>query len=129
IPLLVDSFLAELEPEFGQRSIGRDALAELATYPWPGNVRELRHAVHRAVALSSHELRLVDLMPRRTTPTHHPLASASGASEGGINLVDAAMRDLMRDAYSRHGSVRRAAAALGLPKSTFADRARKLGII
>ena len=129
IPLLVDSFLAELEPEFGPRAISPEAVAALAEHPWPGNVRELRHAVHRAAVLSGPQLQLEDLLPRRTLvySMHHP--PATGAAEPCINLVDATLRDLLRDAYRRHGSVRRAAAALGLPKSTFADRARKLGIL
>ena len=131
IPLLVDSFLAELEPEFGPRAIPRGVLDALADHPWPGNVRELRHAVQRAAALSNHyELRLEDLLPRRTTLAYaapHPMASAAG--ESVINLVEAAQREMIRDAYRRHGSVRRAAAALGMPKSTFADKARKFGIL
>jgi transcriptional regulator with GAF, ATPase, and Fis domain len=152
IPILVESFMAELEPEFGRRAIQRDALAALAQHPWPGNVRELRHAVHRASALSRSELRVEDLLPRRSTMPylerrplgprppaaadapgppgphgpHGPHGPAPGAT---VNLVDATLRDLLRDAYRRHGSVRRAAAALGLPKSTFADRARKLGVL
>jgi transcriptional regulator with GAF, ATPase, and Fis domain len=133
IPLLVDSFLAELAAEFGARALAPDALDALVAHRWPGNVRELRHAVHRAAALSGRELRLEDLLPRRPAPYRAPPPLVSRASEPAvhpaINLVDAALRDLLRDAYHRHGSVRRAAAALGLPKSTFADRARRLGIL
>jgi transcriptional regulator of acetoin/glycerol metabolism len=85
--------------------------------------------VHRAAVLSGPQLRLEDLLPRRTLvyAARHP--PATGAAEPCINLVDATLRDLLHDAYRRYGSVRRAAAALGLPKSTFADRARKLGIL
>ncbi len=97
--------------------------------------------MHRAAALSSHELRVEDLLPRRSTLPYlerRPLAPATGVAEAAgpsspasapINLVDATLRELLRDAYRRHGSLRRAAAALGLPKSTFADRARRLGIL
>jgi transcriptional regulator with GAF, ATPase, and Fis domain len=133
IPLLIDSFLAELEVEFGPRVIAPEVVAALVEHDWPGNVRELRHAVHRAAVLSSHQLRLEDLLPRRSSVAYQERQRATlevpahGADP--INLIDAAMRDLIRDAYRRHGSVRRAAAALGLPKSTFADRARKLGIL
>jgi transcriptional regulator with PAS, ATPase and Fis domain len=125
IPALIESFLAELEPEFGPRTVASHVLTALAKHDWPGNVRELRHAVQRAAALSGHHLRLDDLLPRRTAyATRQPPRAAEA-----VNMVDAAMRELIRDAYRRHGSVRRAAAALGLPKSTFADRARKLGIL
>jgi transcriptional regulator with GAF, ATPase, and Fis domain len=132
IPLLVQAFLAELEPEFGRREISGEALAALAAHPWPGNVRELRHAVHRAAALSAAQLRLEDLLPRRSAP-----ALASRAAEpppppfttGDVRSFEGALRDLLDAAYRQHGSVRRAAAALGIPKSTFADRARRLGIL
>jgi transcriptional regulator with PAS, ATPase and Fis domain len=131
IPLLVDSFLAEMEPEFGPRAIARDVLAALADHPWPGNVRELRHAVQRAAALSKHyQLRLDDLLPRRATRGYAaPPLAASTAGEPTINLVEAAQRQMLSDAYRRYGSVRRAAAALGMAKSTFADKARKYGIL
>jgi transcriptional regulator with PAS, ATPase and Fis domain len=125
IPPLVETFLAELEPEFGPRTVASHVLTALAKHDWPGNVRELRHAVQRAAALSGNQLRLADLLPRRLAyATPQPTRAAES-----VNMVDAAMGDLIRDAYRRHGSVRRAAAALGLPKSTFADRARKLGIL
>ena len=37
-------------------------------------------------------------------------------------------RDVIADALRRHGSVRAAASALGRPKSTLADRARRYGL-
>jgi transcriptional regulator with GAF, ATPase, and Fis domain len=152
IPRLVDSFLAELEPEFGARTLDPQALAALAGHLWPGNVRELRHAIHRAVALSGHQLRLEDLLPRRstpvgpgpaprtspgldlpgTTPPRAPLAarfSPEAQPAGRMSPFDLALRRVLVAAYREHGSLRRAAAALGIPKSTFADRARRLGIL
>jgi DNA-binding NtrC family response regulator len=46
----------------------------------------------------------------------------------GIIPLDVVLRDRMRHALVRCGSIRRAAEALGMPKSTFADRARRLGV-
>ena len=152
VPLLVASFLAELEPEFGPREVGAETMAALQAHRWPGNVRELRHAVHRAVALSSHRLRLEDLLPaprRRATPLETrpvqagqpaPRPPPAGTGEpttavpepvadlpaAPINLVEAAMEKMLLDAYRRHGSVRKAARSLGMPKSTFAERLRRL---
>jgi DNA-binding NtrC family response regulator len=133
IPLLVESFLAELAPEFGAREVPAHVLAALNDHDWPGNVRELRHAVHRGAALSSHELRVEDLLPRRSSFAVVRGPAPSRASEPGpddpINLVDAALRELFGRVYREQGSVRRAAKVLGVPKSTFADRARKLGVL
>src|SRR5690606_2110899 len=150
-----------LEPEFGPREVDDETLAALTRHRWPGNVRELRHAVHRAVALSSHRLRLEDLLPaapRRWTPpvavapapagaavpgravrAAVPAASPAGVPAavpeavidppaGPIDLVDAAMRRVLLEAYRRHGSLRRAARALHMPKSTYADRLRRFKI-
>jgi transcriptional regulator with GAF, ATPase, and Fis domain len=106
-------------------------------------VRELRHAVQRAVALSSEELTLELLLPQAHSNSLAQMVSETllrdrnrlKAGEGPAWLLTAAsatyedvMRQLMEASLERHGSIRRAAAALGLPKSTFADRARKLGI-
>jgi DNA-binding NtrC family response regulator len=130
LPLLVAAFLAELEPEFGRREVEPGALEALAEHPWPGNVRELRHAVHRAAALSGHRLRVDDLLPRRTAvPVPIAPEAAAAVIDPTATRFDAALRDLFQAAYREHRSVRRAAAALGIPKSTFADRARKLGIL
>jgi transcriptional regulator with GAF, ATPase, and Fis domain len=142
IPLLVASFLAELEPEFGRRDVPPELLTALCDYHWSGNVRELRHAVHRAVALSAHVLRREDLLPQRRSQAIAPLAAAvapdpppaaaapAPAQELALaaphNLVDAAMGRILEDAYRRHGSIRRAARALGMPRSTFADRIHRL---
>jgi len=38
------------------------------------------------------------------------------------------MRDVMERSLERHGTIRAAAVALGIPKSTFAERARRLGL-
>jgi len=130
IPLLVDAFLAEIEPEFGRREITADALAALADYPWPGNVRELRHAVHRGAALSANRLRIEDLLPRRNAvPVPVPPEPALPLSIHDLRPFEVALRDLLLAAYRQHRSVRCAAAALGIPKSTFADRARRFGIL
>ncbi len=45
-----------------------------------------------------------------------------------LTRFEAMMRDQMVDALANHGSLRQAAHALGMPKSTFADRAKRLGI-
>jgi transcriptional regulator of acetoin/glycerol metabolism len=39
------------------------------------------------------------------------------------------LRDAMRQALRQHGTIRAAAHALGMPKSTFADRAKEWGLV
>ena len=135
IPHLVRAFIRQLEPEFGPRSIDYNALLGMCDYSWPGNVRELRQAVQRAVALCPQKLELDVLLPK-------PLASSKGSSEpthGQATISPESISDdsplyvdivkhALEQAYRKHGSIRRAAASLGIPKSTFADRAKRLGI-
>jgi transcriptional regulator with GAF, ATPase, and Fis domain len=53
IPLLVNSFLAELARTLGRPAPGvsPEAYRLLTEYSWPGNVRELRNALERAMVL------------------------------------------------------------------------------
>jgi transcriptional regulator with PAS, ATPase and Fis domain len=49
IPLLMDRFLAQLDPPRGLADIPPHALDLFMAHDWPGNVRELRNAVMRVV--------------------------------------------------------------------------------
>jgi DNA-binding NtrC family response regulator len=65
---------------------------------------------------------------RASEPDPAPLAPAVSLRVEGITPLDTVLRERMRHALIRCGSIRRAAQALGMPKSTFADRARRLGV-
>jgi DNA-binding NtrC family response regulator len=124
---LVQAVLTELEPEFGAKTIAPDGWQALSSYAWPGNVRELRHAVHRAVTLGGELLGARDFFPNfqlcgLRLPT---------ATEVDRTLVpyQAMLRTSMEQALQTHGTIRAAALSLGMPKSTFADKARQWGLI
>ncbi len=139
VDVLVSAFLAELEPKFGRRWVARETMVALREHVWPGNVRELRHAVQRAVTLCPDELSLVCLLPPRKSwsaplPAQSadveprltaPLPRIERSARPDLSPFESAKRDLVLDAYDRHRSIRKAAAALGLPKSTFADYLRR----
>jgi transcriptional regulator with GAF, ATPase, and Fis domain len=57
IELLARCFLAEFSTAHGVYRLGftEHALESLNARPWEGNVRELKHAIERAVLLSTHE--------------------------------------------------------------------------
>ncbi|HUH04704.1 MAG TPA: sigma 54-interacting transcriptional regulator [Kofleriaceae bacterium] len=141
IPVLVRAFLRQLGAH-GTHRVDRSTMRILERYEWPGNVRELLHAVKRAVTLCKGELTPEVLLPVDVNSIPEPRkargAGAYSAREPRSRLrgdapelspVEAIIRDAMLDALEKHGSIRRAAEALGMAKSTFADRAQRLGIL
>ena len=144
---IVASLLDELAPLFGRRRLSRVAWEALRGYPWPGNVRELRQALTRAVALGGEELRIEDLFPD-AMPALGPMPMATPrpptrirgtppvlprvgevALEAPLAPFEAAQRQLMADALLRCRSIRAAASYLGMPKSTFAEKAERWGLL
>jgi DNA-binding NtrC family response regulator len=126
---IVEGTLSELAPEFGTKRITPDAWKALGSYSWPGNVRELRHAVARAVTLGGEELG-----PRDFFPDFHIVSSRLPTDEAETTAdqlvpYQAMIRGAMEQALQQYGSIRLAAAALGMPKSTFADRAKQWGLL
>jgi len=126
LPELVQGILTELAPEHGDKTVSDDAWKALASSPWPGNVRELRHAVVRAVALGGDELQPEHFFPelRLVWPRANDLPE-----EEPLVPYERMLRSAMERAISVHGTIRAAANHLGMPKSTFADRAQRWGLI
>ena len=125
---IVNAQLAELAPIYGHKLILPEAWTALQRHSWPGNVRELRAAVGRAVMMGGDELTPADFFPDTALPS--PLAAPrpalpTAAFDDEVEKLESVQRELMAKALERHGTIRAAAAALGMPKSTFADRARQ----
>ncbi|HPH66056.1 MAG TPA: sigma 54-dependent Fis family transcriptional regulator [Kofleriaceae bacterium] len=128
IELLVHAALDEHAADGSCKTVSLAALQALAAYEWPGNVRELRHAVARAVALGGALLEIEDFFPGTEVQAPAPLASI--ASEGStLAPYEEILRQAMGRALVRKGSIRKAAKELGMPKSTFAQRAKSYGLL
>ncbi len=130
VRLLVEAMLDEHEAEYGTKRVSDEAWQALLAYGWPGNVRELRHAVARAVALGGDELEPPDFFPdvgaeRRREPQ---LTPPIPANVDDLIKYEELLRSTMEQALASHGSIRAAADAIGMPKSTFADRAKQFGL-
>ena len=124
---IVNAQLAELAPLYGHKLILPEAWTALQRHSWPGNVRELRAAVGRAAMMGGDELLASDFFPDTPLPSPLPRAAppATTAFDDDLQKIESVQRELMTKALERHGTIRAAAAALGMPKSTFADRARQ----
>ncbi|HVV85940.1 MAG TPA: sigma 54-interacting transcriptional regulator [Kofleriaceae bacterium] len=132
---LCDAFLEEFAVEHGRRTLSDAARVAIREHRWPGNVRELRQALTRAVTVAGTVIepehlfpvlpdRAVAMPPPVTTPGLPPLPP-------GLELApyEALVRETLHRALVKHGSIRAAANALGIAKSTFADKARRYGLL
>ena len=134
---LCADFLGDLAGLHGHRQLSNAAWRALRQHAWPGNVRELRQTLVRAVAFSRDVIEPEHLFPALATgtpdgggpvPAEYVEASVDAAGRVAVPRYDAVMRDVMERSLERHGTIRAAAVALGIPKSTFAERARRLGL-
>jgi DNA-binding NtrC family response regulator len=132
VPVLVESMMEDCRPEYGSKRVTDDAWRALATYAWPGNVRELRHAVARAMALGGVELGPRDFFPDFAGTTRRVFGSLAGGllvDDESLAPYQMMLRTTMEQALATHGSIRAAAHHMGMPKSTFADKAKAWGLV
>jgi DNA-binding NtrC family response regulator len=121
---LVDAMLVELAPEHGLKTVSSEGWEALASYTWPGNVRELRGAVARAVALGGQDLGPLDFFPDIGHAQRRHAQATPSLTTLDLPPYHTVLRGAMEQALMKHGTVRAAAAAIGMPKSTFADKAK-----
>jgi DNA-binding NtrC family response regulator len=128
------------------KSVSEEAWEALAAYRWPGNVRQLQNAVERAAVLTgaAPEIQLQDL-PEEVReaaaesadgfPTATPTKPGQGPPaipEGGVNfdaVVTKVERDLLLQSLDKAGGNKlRAAQLLGMKRTTFVEKLKRLGI-
>ena len=125
------------------KSISEEAWDALDAYRWPGNVRQLQNAVERAAVLTgtAAEIRLYDLPEEvREGVANGPAAAAVSTStqppqdipDGGLNfdeVVTKVERDLLLQSLAKAGGNKmRAAQLLGMKRTTFVEKLKRLGI-
>jgi DNA-binding NtrC family response regulator len=129
IPLMVAHFLKQGEAG-PALELDEEAMELLQRQPWHGNVRELRNTLQRAVIAAAQPGRL------RAADLRALLQAAGGpivGSPGMVQCLGRPFEDIRREIYLINlracgGRRSAAAAALGVPKSTFFDHLRQMGI-
>jgi DNA-binding NtrC family response regulator len=127
IPDLLTHFATLAAAELGRPvTLSPEAVTAAQAYDWPGNIRALRNAVLRAGALSDGIIEADALVPSMSNNTR--------AAPPGVGLLlprgdyGSMNRELLRRAVHEHDSIRQAAKALGVPRSTLGAWLKKLGI-
>jgi PAS domain S-box-containing protein len=151
IPALVARFLRELATRAAKpcERLSPDALRALLDYRWPGNIRELRNAIEHAVVKSRGAVILLEDLPREiieetarvaaiaggaARPAERAANTGTGAHAGAERDDSAATApleaDRIREALASTDWNRgRAAALLGMDRTTLWRRMRRLGML
>jgi DNA-binding NtrC family response regulator len=125
IPALARAVLESVGQDLrhGPIALAPDAERALAAHPWPGNIRELRNVLERAVLLSGRAiLRSADLNLPRPSPNALPL------DDSNMTLLELERRHIEGVLRAERGQVERAAARLGVPRSSLYQKIKKHGI-
>jgi DNA-binding NtrC family response regulator len=125
IPLLLAHYAAFYAQKYNlpPRRFSAALLERLRGWSWPGNIRALRHAVERAVILSDDDLLDLKDFPLSDAAPAPPLAAAESA-----RLDEIEKTAIVRVLGKHGGNVSRAAAELGLTRTSLYRRMEKYGL-
>ena len=138
IPLLVRHFAEEFSRRMGKRveAISSQTMSALREYQWPGNIRELQNVIERSVILSSGPIlnvAVAELHPGAIPMPANGTVPAKSTRRLPVRsiLAEVDRNQIIRaleEAGGRIGGTGGAAARLGLKRTTFITRMKKLGI-
>jgi DNA-binding NtrC family response regulator len=136
IPLLTASILEQTHGKHDAAyTIAQDALHLLVDYDWPGNVRELRHALERALALSSGPVLHLGDLPTQLQNARAELEHrrAADETEPALTVEVRSIAEMEKQAILttlRHlnGDKLMAARLLGIGKTTLYRKLKEYGV-
>lgn len=122
IPLLVDHFAKYYAHRLDKKIevVPSDVMEAFTQYSWPGNIRELQNFIERAVILSSGPA----LMP----PLTELVRLKESIEPEPITLREVERAHISRILRQANGELTRAAALLGVPRTTLFYKIRRLGV-
>ena len=139
IPLLVRHFSEEYARRMNKKieTIPSETMKTLCRYSWPGNIRELQNVIERAVILSQGST--LNVPVGELTPDANAALPARGAGVRSTirrpvrSILTDVDRDQIIQALNETGGLvggpNGAASRLGLKRTTFITRMKKLGIL
>lgn len=134
IPALIGHFLQKYGQKFGvKREIDETAVEYLTQQQWPGNIRELENVVQRLMISSQKEtIGMMDVVREKHGELFEYMPDTA-AEEPRTELelavaVDEYEKGLIKYAYEKYGSTRKAAKALGISQTQMMRKIRKYGL-
>ncbi|NLP29659.1 MAG: sigma 54-interacting transcriptional regulator [Clostridiales bacterium] len=135
IPALTKYFIKKYGEKFGiNRTISEDALDYLKSRDWPGNIRELENVVQRLLITAKGEsISIFDVMKE----VHVDMFEYLSKDDEGEDLLDESReipldvmvgnleKRIIKHAYDKYGSTRKAEKAIGKSKSQFIRKKNK----
>jgi formate hydrogenlyase transcriptional activator len=138
IPLLVRYFAEEFSRRMSRpiETISSETMNALCQYRWPGNIRELQNVIERSVILSSGPSLNVPVTELHSQKMPAPAIDGPQAKSERRAPVRSILAEVdrnqiiraLKEADGRIGGSGGAAARLGLKRTTFITRMKKLGI-
>lgn len=135
IPTIAEYFVKYYCQKYGKadKRLSAAALDALVQYDWPGNIRALRHAVERAVILSTQAQLQPQDFPFHSPATLEELPPApstmdSFAQTGDFNLERLEFRAITQVLKKHRYNISRSAKELGLTRAALYRRMEKYGI-
>jgi transcriptional regulator with GAF, ATPase, and Fis domain/pSer/pThr/pTyr-binding forkhead associated (FHA) protein len=129
---LADYFLERFKAETGRKLRGftPEALQRMRQYRWPGNVRELKNVVERAVVLAQGDVIDAEDLALTTLSTQGESGDLLLARAGyePVPLAEVERRHILATLKSTGGNKSRAAAILGIERSTLDRKLRRYRI-
>lgn len=135
IPALTKYFIKKYGEKFGiNRTISEDALDYLKSRDWPGNIRELENVVQRLLITAKGEsISIFDVMKE----VHVDMFEYLSKDDEGEDLLDESReipldvmvgnleKRVIKHAYEKYRSTRKAAKAIGISQSQFIRKKNK----
>jgi len=137
IPALVLYFIKKYSDKFGiTRGITEDAVEYLKGFDWPGNIRELENMVQRLlISVKGESITAYDVMKELHLDFFESMSQqneAESAEEGkGLSLevmVSNFEKNIIKSAYEKYGSSRKAAKAIGISQTQLIRKKNKYQI-
>jgi len=120
-PALIQHLIAKHAPGHRSIALAPELIDTLKQYDWPGNIREFENAIQRALVLCNGQELTVDDFTMFFPGSIRDRAKQERETEQSNELELALTKT--------GGNVARAARELGIPRTTFINRAKKLGIL